>query len=222
MKNIILILILFSCFTLTAQTPFTVLSSHGESPAALSASSQVNPWVGAKLVYNVSGDVSESFLLSGRVLYVAAAGERYAFPIVGNVGLNNADSLSVDNGVSIGVFPYYILNTGFPFKLLLHGGLNYRTLVLNDASLNEFRVMAGLEAALYPRESNGSPTTLSVAPEYVINTIDAINNSWGLNITGVLPIANGLGLMLEGTVPLNNESTRTGFKIGVIVNADID
>lgn len=221
MKNFILITsLLFITHLALAQSPFTILSSHDAKPAYLSASSQNNPWVGAKLVYNVAGDVSESFLLSARVLYVAASGDSWAFPIVGNVGLNNADSLSADDGVSIGVFPYYRLAGNSTLQLLLHGGLNYHILNLDEiGSANELRMLAGLEAALYPKDG-GSPATLSVAPEYVINS--TLGNQWGLNLTGVLPVANGLGLLLEGTVPFDNAGLSTGLKIGVIVNGDID
>src|SRR5688572_27611918 len=141
MKNILLIIFAIITISASAQTPFTILSSHDDPPAQLSASSQNNPWIGAKLVYNVAGDVSQSFILSGRVLYVAASGPKYAFPIVGNVSFNNADSLAVDNGVSIGVFPYYILQGNGALKLLLHGGLNYHVLTRGDVSNNELRIM---------------------------------------------------------------------------------
>lgn len=216
-----LILCMVSLCTLVAQTPFDMVSSHAnEQTSALSASSLNNPWVGAKLGYNVSGDVSESFLLSARVMYVPYAGDRFAFPVVGNVGLNNADSTNADNGVSIGVFPYYSLSAEGDFKLLLHGGLNYHILTKADAGeASEFRILAGLEAALYGKDG-GPPTTLSIAPEAVINTGPVNDTQWGLDITGVLPVAKGLGLLAEGWVPFQDNGGG-GFSIGVIVNSSI-
>jgi uncharacterized membrane protein len=223
MKKITFILMsMMFVSALFAQTPYTILSSKAHSPASLSAASQNNPWVGAKLAYNVSGDVSESFLLSARLLYVAVAGDNYAFPIVGNVGFNNADSVSADDGISLGIFPYYSLTSTGRLHLILHGGLNYHIPDRANIQSNEFRVMAGLEAAIFPEDQISSPITLSVAPEYVINTGLASGNYWGLNLTGVIPIANGLGALLEGSIPLDNGAVNTGLKIGVIVNNSID
>ncbi len=229
MKNLIFTLTLcLVCFMATAQTPFTMKASHVAyvETSAFSANSLNNPWVGAKLAYNVSGDVSQSFLLNARAMLELASGDRYAVPFLANVGLNNADSLNKDNGVSLGIFPWYKLSENGDLTLLLHGGLNYH--ILNRATVdapNEFRILAGLEAALWGK-NGGSPTTLSVAPEYVINTEDwtpgTATSGFYLNITGVVPIANGLGLLLEGTVPLNNTLRQNGLTIGVIVNSPID
>lgn len=230
MKNILITLIL-SLFTILAysQTPFDIVSSHQSgieasrfeiSSAKSSSNSLKNPWVGAKLAYNVSGDVSESFLLSARVLYVVASGDRYAFPVVGNVGLT-PDTLNSNAGVSFGVFPYYILSGAGNLQLLVHGGLNYHILNKGQAGANtEFRALAGLEAALYP-QGDGSPTTISVAPEYVLN-IGNTGSSWGLSVTGVVPVANGLGILIDGKIPFNQDTGYKGFSIGVIVNSPID
>jgi len=221
MKNLILLSILFISSIAFAQTPFSILSSHENKPAALSAISLNNPWVGAKLAYNITGDASNSFLLSARALYIVASGDRWALPIIGNVGLDKTDSLSADNGVSLGLFPYYSLTTTGKVQVLVHGGLNYHVYDRPENGFyNQVRMLAGLECALYG-DSGGSPITLSVAPEYIINTGPFRASTFGINFTGVLPIANGLGLLIEGIAPLSKDYASTGLKIGVIVNSDL-
>lgn len=216
---IVLIIFLFTAFLATAQTPFSMLSSHGDAPASLSASSQRNPWVGAKLAYNISGDVSESFLLSARALQILASGERFAIPALLNVGLNNPDSLSGESGVSLGVYPWYSLTTKENFSLILHGGVGYS--ILDKSGIDpqtQLRTLIALEAAIYGA-GGGPPITLSVGPEYIWSIQDQTVGSLGLSITSVIPISTGLGILLEGVVPLNESTPNTGLKIGVIVNS---
>lgn len=225
MKILFTALVFCLALTLQAQSPFTMKASHdnGNETSALSVNSLNNPWVGAKLGYNVSGDVSQSFLLSARAMYEVAKGERFSIPFVGNVGLNNPDSLSDDSGVSFGIFPWYNLSGSGNLTLLLHGGLNYQITDKNDASAgDQFRILAGLEAVFYPGDGTGAPTTLSVAPEFITNTVLVGSSAWNLNFTGVVPIANGLGLLLEGAVPLEKGARSSGLTIGVIVNAPIN
>lgn len=207
----------------TAQTPFSMVSSANQKnkPAKISANSLNNPWVGAKLAYNLAGDVSNSFILSGRVMYSIDEGDKYAIPLIANVGFNNADSLDDDNGVSIGVYPWYIISQKNKSTILLHGGLNYHVADRMEAGyLTEVTMLAGIEAALYPK-NGGAPATISAGPEYIINTGGAIDNQFAINITGVVPIANGLGLLVESDIPLIKSQLSTGLKIGVIVNNSI-
>ena len=207
----------------TAQTPFSMVSSANQKnqPAKISANSLNNPWVGAKLAYNLAADVSNSFILSGRVMYSIDEGDKYAIPLIANVGFNNADSLDDDNGVSIGVYPWYIISQKNKSTILLHGGLNYHVADRMEAGyLTEVTMLAGIEAALYPK-NGGAPATISAGPEYIINTGGAIDNQFAINITGVVPIANGLGLLVESDIPLIKSQLSTGLKIGVIVNNSI-
>lgn len=220
MKNILILIFSVVALSATAQTPFTMMASHpdGEQPARISSSSFNNPWVGAKLAYNIAGDVSNSFLLSGRVMYVVDEGDRYALPMIANVGFNNADSLDEDNGVSVGLYPWFILSQKNNATILLHGGLNYHVADKDDAGyLTEVRMHAGIEAALYPKKG-GAPATISAGPEYIINTGGALGNQFAIQLTGVVPIATGLGLLVESDIPLIKSQMSTGIKIGVIVN----
>ena len=219
MKKIILLsFMLISSCAIFAQTPFSMVASHPQGPAALSATSLNNPWVGAKLLYNVAGDVSNSFLLSGRAMYVIDKGDTWAIPAIANVGISNIDSLDEDSGVAIGVYPWKTIMRQYRKVINIHGAANYHIAQLNDAgSMTDFRLMAGIEAAFYPKEA-GMPATISVGPEYIINTGGSLPNTFGIQFTGVLPIATGLGLLIESDVPLTKATPTTGIKIGVIIN----
>lgn len=218
MKNILLISLLLITSIVSAQTPYTMISSHPEGPARLSTTSLDNPWVGAKLAYNLAGDVSNSFLLSGRAMYMFDKGDKYAIPIIANVGISQIDSLDDDSGVSIGVYPWYTFYRQYNKVFNIHGAVNYHIAELNaEGSISDVRIMAGIEAAFYPKD-NGMPATLSIGPEYVINTSGGINNTASLNITGVLPIATGLGVLFESDISLSSKLPGTGLKVGVILN----
>jgi hypothetical protein len=223
MKNLILLSCLLIATIATAQTPFTMVASSNtkNQPAKISANSLNNPWVGAKLAYNLAGDVSNSFLLSGRVMYSIDEGDKYAIPLIANVGFNNIDSLDADNGVSIGCYPWYILSQKNNTTVLVHGGVNYHVGAKAEYGyLTEVNLIAGIEAALYPKDG-GAPATISAGPEYIINTGGYLQNQFAINITGVVPIANGLGLLVESDIPLIKSQVSTGVKIGVIVNNSI-
>lgn len=219
MKNILILLLSFVSLLSYGQTPFTMISSKAESPAALSANSLNNPWVGAKLVYNVTGDVSNSFILSGSAMYIAAQGDKYAIPVLANVGLS-PDSLDPDNGVRLGIYPWYMLSDKKDISILCHGGIDYH---IGDKSetgyLTEFGILAGIEAAIYPKDRS-MPTTISVGPEYTLSTGAVTGSSWSLNTTAVVPFANGMGILIEGYTPFT-KGGQSGLKIGVIVNNSI-
>ena len=220
MKNIFLIAGILTLTTaLQAQTPFTMMASHHYAgPAQLSSSSFDNPWVGAKLAYNVIGDVSNSFLLSGRAMYILDKGDTWAIPAIANVGISQIDSLDDDSGVAIGVYPWYTIRNTGQTTVNIHGALNYHVAQINDAgSLTDMRIMAGIEAAFYPK-SGGMPATISAGPEYVINTGGGLSNTLAVQLTGVMPLATGLGVLIESDIPLTKSTPSTGVKIGVIIN----
>lgn len=219
MKKLSLLIPLFLIsLTISAQTPFSMIASHPQGPALLSATSMDNPWVGAKLLYNVAGDVSNSFLLSGRAMYVIDKGDTWAIPAIANVGISNIDSLDEDSGVSIGVYPWKTIMRQYMKVINVHGAINYHIAQLTDAgSMTDLRIMAGIEAAFYPKDG-GMPATISAGPEYIINTGGSLPNTFGIQFTGVLPIATGLGLLLESDLPLTKSTPSAGVKIGVILN----
>lgn len=222
MKNLLLIILFLTSLFATAQvTPFTALNSYPkEKGASQRVASFANAWVGADLLYNVSGEVDGSFILNARGFYLAASGANYGIPVMTNVALNQIDTLNDDTGVRIGVYPYYILANDGRFKLVGHSGFAYNILNKNDSDTKtQFRMLAGLEAAFYPND-NKSPFTLSVAPEYVMSVQDVTDNRWQLSVTGVLPVAPGLGLLVESQTPFTNDR-QGSIQIGVIVNTEL-
>jgi hypothetical protein len=219
-----------------AQSPYSITNSHKQDKTSTQdvgtqQSSLRNAWVGSKLAYNVdeSKPLNESFLLSAKVLYTPVAGDRFAIPVVGNVGLGSqaeGDILNPDAGVNLGIYPWYLLsdptNTDSRLTLVLHGGLGYKVLTAElpegAEAPQQLKLIGGLEIAFASDE--GLPTTLSVTPVYLFNTNAGVDNFGALEITGILPIANGLGLLAEGSFPFD-QGISGQFRLGVIVNSQL-
>lgn len=219
MKLFTFIILMLSFITMNAQTPFTIQSSHGNSiNASRSVASIANPWVGGQVVYNIKGNVEQTFTLSGLAMYVPYSGDKYSIPFMTNIGLNNPDSTAKQSGVTFGTYPYYSLVFDSKFQLLVHGGLAYHFKDNSPGDENEFRTLVGLELALY--NNDGTPFTLSIAPEFYFGTGEIGKQNNGLSITAVIPIANGLGAVFDGTVPFG-DSIYKGFNIGIIANGQI-
>lgn len=222
MKNLILLILVLTSFIGVAQvTPIKMIMLQKETGVSSSrAASFANPYVGAKLAYNVQGDVSNSIVLSGQAMFIPVSGDRYALPVLTNISLNNPDSLSNDAGLSLGLHPFYRLTTDESLRLFLHGGLIYNIVDKKDiAAQSRFRALAGIEAALYPKDE-GSPITIGIAPEIIWDIQDVTTKHSGLGITGVLPIANSLGLLIEGFIPFTN-GMNTGLQVGVIIANEV-
>ncbi len=223
MKNLFLIAILFLGLTASAQTAFTVANSHDkdtEAPSELSVASLRNPWIGGKLVYNIRDGVSDFFRLSARAQYSPIQGENFAIPFVTNVDLSK-DSLQIDEGVGFGLYPWVVLGKSSHFALILHGGLDYT--ITTEPSSDLFTALAGLEIAIWGKDDSQTPITLSAAPILVFNTgLEDVDHTFGLGLTAVVPFANGMGFLLEGTIPFDevNYFTR-GLKAGIIANGMI-
>ncbi len=125
-----------------------------------------------------------------------------------------------DSGVTLGLYPWYILSENEKSTILAHGGIDYRVGDKNDAGyLTEFGINAGIELALYG-DDYGMPFTISSGPEYVLSSGITNTPYFGLNLSGVVPIANGLGVLIEGDASLT-DGVKSGLKIGVIVNNSI-
>jgi hypothetical protein len=208
MKNLITILFLFAGTIANSQSAFSVLSSHGSQSA--SRASAKNAWLGAGLVYNIKDDVSQNFVLNGSFLAPAYTFDRGAIPIMGNIELDSTGIFDV------GIFPYYSLSFTGTVQVLLHGGIAYKFLIDRPDTENEYLLTAGIEAAFYG-DNGRAPFTLSIAPE-LIGSFNQSNERSGLNITGILPLYNGMGLLAEGLIPFDGDAT-TGLKIGIIVNS---
>lgn len=229
MKHVIAILFMSLLFFSTgfAQSAYSVKNSKS-STASEVESQQVslhNPWVGAKLSFAISDpntDLNTNFIFSAKVLYEAASGDKFSIPIVSNIALGSRDLLSPESGVNAGVFPYYVVNENSKFSLVAHGGVNYKIVPSGNASpsAQQVRALAGLEVAVKQNESS-LPSTLSVTPVYYFNDIGenpyGMENSFGIEATGIVPLGQGLGVLAEYQQAFTSGSSGT-FRVGVIVN----
>ncbi len=225
MKTILILLVTLITLDISAQSAFTVSHSHDQpaatgddQPSSLSVASLRNPWIGGGLSYNIRDDVSDFFRLNARAQYSPIKGVNFEIPFVTNVDLT-ADSLAKDEGVEIGIFPWVNIGNSAGFSLIAHGGLNY-TFTTSDPDGDLFTALAGLEMAIWGKDQDQAPFTLSAAPVLVFRTgPEGSQNTSGLEITGVLPIANGLGFLIQGTVPFDKVNYFTkGIKAGIIAN----
>lgn len=226
MRSSVFLLGLMLSIALTAQTPFSVVNSHGTTYQEYSKSASLaNPWIGAKVSKNFNENlpIDQSFLLSAKVLYAPLSGPGWSIPVVTTVGIGNSDIFNPDAGINLGVYPYYNLSKQSSFQFVVHGALAYKVIesgVPEEADNPEqFKVSAGFEAILSPPDG-GAPTTLSIAPTYMFNNIS--DDAGGLEITGVLPIATGLGILAESYIPFKEVNSYAGnFRLGIIANINI-
>lgn len=221
MKNLILLLILFVSTFVGAQTftPFYTLSSSldGEAvydgKAAASGISFYNSYVGGDVLYNFQGEDIE---IAGDLLYIAAFGDRWAFPITGNVKVGQLDSLKSGGG-KIGLAPYYILSSNGGFALVAFSSIDYK--IAEKGGINQFGFLTGLEAIIKPFD-NGNAISLAVAPEFKMNAGDSGDQQWGLGITNILPIDDMFGFLSYGFLPFRS-GTKASFSLGVAVRGPI-
>lgn len=213
MKSLFTILFSIVALFASAQTPFSLMSLEKNVSASKSAISLKNPYLGAELLYNIKGEVEQNFDLNAHVFYNAVTWDKGALPIMTNVTLT-PDSLSTENGVTFGMYPYQSLIFMDKLQLLAHSGIAYHFKNLQNSEYNEFRFLIGLEAAIYG--DSGNPITLSVAPEFSLATgIDEWRSQ--LSITGILPLVNNLGIIFDGSIPFDNSNS--SFSIGVLFNS---
>lgn len=225
MKYLFSILLTMFSFALTAQTPFSIQNSQEKDEFSVEQVSLANPWFGAKLSYNLDNDkpLDDNFLFSTKVMYTPVSGDRFAVPIVGGAGLGNSNILDPESGVNFGIYPYYLVYSTDKFKVIGHGGLGYKVVVdgvgVGEDAPQQIRLVGGLEAAFYAKEGS-LPTTLSITPVYLYNTLEVMENTAMLEATVIMPIANGLGLLVDAQLPFN-KLYDGAVRFGVIVNGQL-
>lgn len=210
--------------TLSGQTSFGFTHTKRESNADVEQVSLANPWVGAKLSYNFDENkpLDDNFLFSAKVLYTPVQGEDYAVPVVGSIGLGSGDLLNPESGINIGLYPYYKLIKDTKFLLIAHGGLGYKLITegveAGEDAPQQIKLLGGLEAVFYSEA--GSPTTVSLTPVYLYHTRDLTESTGALEITGIIPVSSGLGILAEGQVPFKSEFDGT-FRFGVVARGKL-
>lgn len=218
MKQLLTVVFLLLGFCLMAQTGSQLgkVRSSGFSSHDVSAK---NPWlVGAKLSFTVQdldGSLANNFIFSGKAATILAEGEKFAFPLYSSVDLGSGDIFSSESGFNVGIYPYYLLSDNANYEIVLHGGSGYKIIPALEDGLDaesQFKVTMGIEAAFY-KDENSLPTTVSIAPAYLWNSI--FEDIAILEITGVVPISQGIGALIEYQQPFKDGIDGI-FRIGVI------
>lgn len=220
MKNILALIILFS-LAAKAQTSYTLnrLSKSGND-VSLQETSAHNVWIGSKLTGTLGqADFSETFLLSGKIVYDLNFG-KFLVPIVSNVNLTfNGDPkgfLFGDKGITIGAQPYKVISENENSNLVLHGGLFYKLLPQTSIKLTpqQTKIFGGFEWAYYSKGKDHLPFTISVTPAYLINNLTNAN-MFALETTAILPLASGFGAIVEFDAPFK-KGVESVLKFGII------
>ena len=114
--------------------------------------SLANPYIGvAKLSYNLDPDrpLNDNLIFSVGAQITPIKGDRYAIPILGVGSLGSGDILNPNSGLNIGVFPYYVLSQKETYKLILHGGGNYKVITegvsAGEDPASQVKLLGGLE-----------------------------------------------------------------------------
>lgn len=135
--------------------------------------------------------------------------------------------LSSAQGINVGLYPYYVLARSNVVRLTAHGAIGWKLNSLRDPDngtvmFNEGRGSAGLELALGNLNEEGRlPITLSVAP--VVTFFSAAKyeevfgerrgSLWSAEITGILPVGSGMGVLFQSVLAGN---TRSSFSSGLV------
>lgn len=167
---------------------------------------------------------------------------RVGLPLIGNIsrlspGLGTdsvgsiADRLTnTAEGINVGLYPYYESidrSGGGPVQVTFYGSTVWKLNAAkdrNDSStvyLNQGRFTMGMGVDLYIAENNTMPLSLSIEPVLTMVNADAFervtgrreNRLYSVELTGVMPIGNNMGLLAQLGAP---DEGKTLFRVGVI------
>jgi hypothetical protein len=132
-------------------------------------------------------------------------------------------------GVNVGLYPYYFLAQEDKFKLVLHGSaawkLNmFKTKEDKNEYLDQGRFSLGLEATLGSTAGDQAPLVVSITPTLTLFNADKYKLIFGeskssitsLEITGVLPVGTGIGVLFETIVA---KKPYSAFRVGLVFAA---
>lgn len=219
-------LLLLVTITLSyGQSPFGIMNSHsidyesfyildGNDDIFINRVSPNNAWIGSKLQYGFNGNESlaDNFLFNMTTLYSLPVKGKLQLPLIGNVGLPLSGNQS---NVNVGLFPWYLVYNSATLSLVAHGGAEYELYPGEELynSIQYFSLSAGLELGFWMQ--SGLPLTLSATPIYSFRNLD-LNNLFSLELTGIIPIANGMGILIDSVL-----GKKVVMGAGLIVNNPI-
>lgn len=224
MKKYLFALCLLFCSLLAFAQPsaFAIHNSHKPPSAeavALGLSGKNKVDVGAQLLYTLSGTqegLKDNVLLSGIAVYDLSIG-KLKIPVISNVNIDfsggDGGFLNGDKGLSIGVYPYKVISEG-NVTTVIHGALAYKLLPGETKyTAQQAKISAGIELAKKILEDS-YPLTVSATPFYAINNLEN-ENFLGFEVTAVIPVNGGLGLLAEYTAPFS-KTVDSAFRLGLI------
>lgn len=132
-------------------------------------------------------------------------------------------------GINVGLYPYYIAYSNEYFQFTLHGSATWKLNAFKDKKdetqyLDQGRFSLGIEASIGKSGNGKYPLTVSVTPTYTFFDAEKYEKIFGenkrsitsLEITGVVPVGNGVGLLIESIVASKPFSA---FRAGIIIAA---
>ena len=171
--------------------------------------------------------------------------KNFHLPVMGNLAQLKNDiskKLTVDTvkakieqallstqGIQVGLYPYYIIHNETNFSLTLHGVLSWKVNGFKDDSngttyMHQGKFSLGAEIALGATKGGRNQLVVSVAPTIAFfnkNDYNAVfgkekSSLFSTEITGVVPLGEGLGLLVESILAQESYSV---FRVGIILAA---
>lgn len=214
------IAMLMSLVAYAQPSAFAIQNSHKpEDASVLGLSGRNKVDVGAQLLYTLSGTedgLKDNVLLSGIAIYDLSIGN-LKMPVISNVNIDFSQGdggfLNGDKGLSIGIYPYKVISEG-DITTVVHGSLAYKLLPGTEKyTAQQAKISAGIELAKKILE-NSYPLTVSATPFYAINNLEN-ENFLGFEITAVIPVNGGLGILAEYTSPFT-KTVDSAFRLGLL------
>lgn len=136
-------------------------------------------------------------------------------------------------GLHIGLYPYYKITEGDYFSLIAHGVVGWKLNGIQDTITNTItyldqgRFSVGLEFVIGNSKEEKSPLTISVAPTLMFFSKNDYNKVFGveknsirtLELTCVIPLNKGIGVMFENITPLS-KGVDNLFRVGFIYTVE--
>lgn len=171
----------------------------------------------------------------------------FHLPVMGNISALKNDITDVEQdvdtikakveqlllspqGVNVGLFPYYVISDSENLMVTLHSVISWKLNGFKNNEnvtqyLNQGRFAVGLEAQLGATDNARHRLVISVAPTISVfneNDYEKIFNESrssivSLEVTGVVPLGGGVGILAEGIIAEDEFST---FRVGLVLSAE--
>lgn len=239
---------------LVSQTPFSLINSSSKSEV-IGALPANNPWLGAQVGYMFgnSEEFADNLLVSGRLLHHIIKGDsnQLNLPVMGNISAvikdksrfttesdkiksELRDILMQNQGVNIGLYPYFVLKDKDKITLTLHGAASWKLNASEDSIskevnyLNQGRFSIGADFLIgSKRDGDAHPMSISIAPVISVFSPDEYLKSFGtkksaiasLELNAVVPLGKGIGIMFEKIFSFTKDIPGL-FNVGLVISSE--